>query len=80
MVETTTPPVATAGQDKPEWIDAKRATRLFGLSKTTLLLFAREGKIKTWTNRRRGAIRGRRLYHYDSLVEFFEKGAEGGAN
>jgi Helix-turn-helix domain len=58
---------------RPEFTDAKGVKLLFGLSRSTVYQLAAEGAIKSVSLRRRGNVRGRRLFNCDSIREFIEK-------
>lgn len=65
----------TSNQHPPlevEWCDTKTASRLFFLSKPALYTLRAEGKIRSSCIRRHGAIRGRRLWHIESIRSFIE--------
>ncbi len=59
---------ATAGGELvPEWTDHKGAKVLFSLSRSHLYALAAEGKIRSACIRRRGALKGRRIFSCDSI-------------
>jgi len=62
----------------PEWIDAKEAHRIFCIGKSTLYSLANAGKIRSASLRARGALRGKRLFDYDSIKKHIESHAKGG--
>ncbi len=57
---------------KPEWIRVPEAVRVSGMSRSSLYELIASGKIKSFSNRQRGAIRGIRLISYDSLMGYLE--------
>ena len=65
---TTQPPIrAEITGHKPEFVDARSAKMLFGISRTTLWRLAKEGLIRSVNLRVRGTVKGRRLYACDSI-------------
>jgi hypothetical protein len=58
---------------KPEWIRVPEAVRVSGISRSSLYELIAAGKIKSFSNRQRGAVRGIRLISYDSLMAYLEK-------
>lgn len=69
----------TSTIERPEWIDAKTAQRLFGIGRTTLHTQATAGTIKTSSLRMPGTARGKRLYSYESIKALIEANATGGS-
>jgi hypothetical protein len=63
---TATPPI------KPEWIRVPEAVRLSGISRSSLYELIGSGKIKSFSNRQRGAVCGIRLISYDGLMGYLE--------
>jgi hypothetical protein len=63
---TSTPPI------KPEWVRVPEAIRLSGISRSSLYKLIASGKIKSFSNRQRGAVRGIRLISYDGLMAYLE--------
>ena len=63
---TATPPI------KPEWIRVPEAVRLSGISRSSIYELIAAGKIKSFSNRQRGAVRGIRLISYDGLMGYLE--------
>lgn len=57
---------------KPEWIRVPAAVRVSGISRSSLYELIASGKIKSFSNRQRGAVRGIRLISYDSLMAYLE--------
>lgn len=70
----TTPSSATVTA-LPEFADHKNARALFGLSRSYLYNLANEGKIRSVSIRKPGAIRGRRLFDCASIRAFLEGSA-----
>jgi len=54
----------------PEFVGAKSARILFGLSRTHLYQLADSGHIRSVVLRKKGAARGRRLFVCDSIREY----------
>lgn len=63
-----------SGEIEPLWISTTVATRLYGLSRTTLWRLAKSGEIKTARIGR--AVR----LHRASLEEYLERATEDGAS
>lgn len=61
---------------RPEWGPAKIATAIFGISRTQLYRLAADGSIKSASLRKRGEVKGKRLFSLDSIAAFIEKQAE----
>ena len=57
---------------KPEWVRVPEAVKISGLCRSSIYELIGAGKIKSFSKRDRGALRGIRLISYDSLVEFLE--------
>lgn len=64
---------------KPEWIRPKDVPRFFGLGRTATYALLSEGKVKSVSMRKRGQRHGTRLISYDSLKNYLESLAKGGA-
>jgi hypothetical protein len=80
-MQTTIPPEQSIGACapvKPEWLRLSDATRLSGLSRSTLYNLIGSGSIKSAVIRKRGCTRGIRLLSYDSLRTYIESCVEGG--
>jgi len=54
----------------PEFADAKTAQRLFGLSRSYLYALASQKAIQSISVRKRGNVRGRRLFVCDTIRAF----------
>jgi hypothetical protein len=76
-VKTLTSP-NTPRLERPEWIDANTATRIFSLSRATLYRLVEDGRIRSSSLRTRGQLKGRRLFSYDSIAALIERSATGG--
>ena len=61
-----------AVKNEPEWSDEKFITRNFGLGHTSLYNLRLAGKIRTTSTRAEGTIRGKRLFHVQSVRDFLE--------
>ena len=57
---------------KPEWLKVPDAVRVSGLGRSTIYNLIKLNKIKSFSNRQRGAQRGSRFISYDSLVGYME--------
>jgi len=66
-------PAASTLPLKPEWIRVPEAVRVSGISRSSLYELIASGKIKSFSNRQRGAVRGIRLISYDSLMAYLER-------
>jgi Helix-turn-helix domain len=54
----------------PEWCDARGAKVIFGFSRSHLYQLVADGKIKSACIRRKGSLRGRRLFNCESIRAF----------
>lgn len=70
MNMTVNPVTAAAVSAAPEFVDAKGARQLFGLSRSHLYDLEARGLIRSACLRRPGAIRGRRLFCCASIRAF----------
>jgi hypothetical protein len=61
-----------AVKNQPEWADEKFISRQFGLGHTSLYNLRLAGKIRTSSTRAEGMIRGKRLFHVQSVRDFLE--------
>lgn len=77
MSNKTTSPAQASCEGAPEFCDHRNATRLFGLSRSSLYRLVDDGCIRAVTLRRRGALRGRRLFDCDSIRQFLRSQMEG---
>jgi len=71
-------PVEAGGEVLPEFADAKAVRRLVGISRSQAYELVGEGKIRSVSIRRRGALRGRRLFDCDSIRSFLNQQMRGG--
>ena len=69
---------AAVGSFEPEFADHKGVRLLFGLSRAHAYALAKEGKIRSVSIRKPGALRGKRLFQCASIRAFLKKCAEGG--
>jgi hypothetical protein len=60
----------------PEFANSATAQRLTGLCRSHLYALQDEGKIRSACLRRPGALRGKRLWHMPSLLDFLRKQME----
>ncbi len=77
-MHTDIPQAAGAVVALPEFCDSKQLRSLFGLSRSHAYLLAGEGKIRAVCIRRPGAVRGKRLWHCESIRAFLQKNMEEG--
>lgn len=71
MRNFTSDPIALAtGAEGAEFGDFKTVRRIFGISRPHLYRLGAEGKIKSSVLRRRGALRGRRLWMLQSIRDY----------
>ena len=79
--ETTAPVSATpahvAGQD-PEFLDAKGVEARFSIRRSLLYELHNGGWIKSVSLRRKGQVRGKRLFSVDSVRAFLREQMNGG--
>ena len=61
------------GRIKPEWIRVTDAVRVSGMSRSKIYELIKAGKIRSFSKRERGAIRGMRLIFLDSLLDHIEE-------
>lgn len=54
----------------PEFVDHKGLQALFGISRSYGYVLADQGKVRTVCLRRPGSIRGKRLWHCESVRSF----------
>lgn len=66
----TTPPTSALASSQPEFADHRTARALFSLSRSYLYQLVAEGKIRSVSIRKPGAIRGRRLFDCASIRRF----------
>jgi hypothetical protein len=58
---------------KPEWIRVTDAVRVSGMCRSKIYELIKAGKIRSFSKRERGAIRGIRLIFLDSLLDHIEQ-------
>jgi hypothetical protein len=74
--KTTTPlseATAIASQLDPEFCDVRGLDRLFGIKRSLGYTLLAEGLIESVSLRRRGQIRGKRLFSVDSVRAYLRK-------
>jgi len=72
-----------AKKNKPthiEFLKVSEAAQIFSLSRSTIYELIKERAIRTINLRKRGASRGCRLIHYDSLRDYLLSFEEGPKN
>ncbi|WP_397379887.1 hypothetical protein [Prosthecobacter sp.] len=70
MKITSLPPQSAAVNALPEFADHRTARALFGLSRSHLYNLVNEGKIRSVSIRKPGALKGRRLFVCASIRDF----------
>ncbi len=73
----TTAPVSASPENDAEFCDCKGAFSRFGLRRSLLYELHSLGLIKGVSLRRRGAVRGKRLWSVDSIRAFLREQMEG---
>jgi hypothetical protein len=58
---------------RPEWVRVPDAVHLSGLSRSSIYELIKAGKIRSFSKRERGAVRGIRLIFLDSLLDHIEQ-------
>ena len=58
---------------KPEWIRVDDAVRVSGISRSKIYELIKAEKIRSFSKRERGALRGIRLIFLDSLLDHIER-------
>ena len=61
-----------------EWLRVSEACAYARCSKPTLYEWMNEGKVRNFSNCKRGQIKGTRLVSFDSLKAFLESNSTGG--
>jgi hypothetical protein len=69
---------ANAAQD-PEFLDAEGLRARFGIKRSLAYALLADGAIRGVSLRRRGQLRGKRLFAVDSVRAFLKSQMEGGA-
>jgi hypothetical protein len=77
-MKCTTQAITIAHDAAPEFGDSKVVRKMFGLSRAHLYRLSAEGKIKSSCLRRRGTMRGRRLWYLPSVRDYLLENMEGG--
>jgi|GEM_PF-3553749 len=78
LESTTAPVTASSYAGFPEFADTHGIRQLYSLSKTHLYNLLEEGKIQACVLRRKGAVRGRRLWNVASIRNYLYANMEGG--
>ena len=73
MDKNTEKPTSKHQPLKPEWIRVDDAVRVSGISRSKIYELIKAGKIRSFSKRERGAIRGIRLIFLDSLLDHIEQ-------
>ena len=71
IVINNSPNTADVG---PEFVDCKGLERLFGIRRSLAYELVNRNSIRSVSIRRRGAVRGKRLFDVDSVREFLRGG------
>jgi hypothetical protein len=74
---TTSPVVVSGNSGGPEFVNSTVARKLFSICKTHLYDLLAEGKIRSVCLRRRGAVRGKRLWDVSSIRDYLTSNMEG---
>ena len=75
---TTTAPVTASPDSNAEFCDTPSAYTRFGLRRSLLYELLRQNLIAGVSLRRRGALRGKRLWSIDSIRRYLVSQMEGG--
>ena len=67
------PKAAPLGDIAPEFVDHQGLTRMFGIRRSHAYLLVAQGSIRSVCLRKPGAIKGRRLFHVQSVREFLAR-------
>jgi hypothetical protein len=70
--DLTTAPVAASPINRPEWCDSPGAKELFGLKRSMLYELLTRGAIDGCSLRKRGAVKGKRLWNCDSIRHYLQ--------
>ena len=81
MLKQTSAPIATGSCESinPEFVRLPELQRLFGIRRSYAYSLIREGKVRSFCLRKRGARTGVRLVSVDSVRAFFKAQLEGGS-
>jgi hypothetical protein len=74
--DMTTVPVVASPLNDAEFVDSPGAFVRFGLRRSLLYALHREGLISGVSLRRKGTVRGKRLWSCDSIREFLRRQME----
>jgi hypothetical protein len=61
---------------RPEFVDGRNIRQIFGISRSHAYLLAAEGSIRSVSLRKRGAVRGRKLFDADSIRAYLARMAK----
>ena len=61
---------------QPEWLRIDAVVKLFGISRSKIYELIADKRVKSFSLRDRGAIKGIRLVSYDSLCRFLDREAD----
>lgn len=65
---------STTADVGPEFVDCKGLERLFGIRRSLAYELVNRNSIRSVSIRRRGAVRGKRLFDVDSVRQFLRGG------
>jgi len=68
--QLTTEPITAAKVHKPEFVDVQGLRELFGIRRSLGYALLKDEKIRGVSLRRRGQVRGKRLFDVASIREF----------
>jgi hypothetical protein len=77
LTDKTIAPLGTATHLNPEFVDCKGLEAGWGIKRSLAYQLLADGSIKGVSLRRRGQLRGKRLFNVDSVREFLSKQMEG---
>ncbi|HPA16129.1 MAG TPA: hypothetical protein PLU30_00180 [Verrucomicrobiae bacterium] len=63
----------------PEFVDHQGLTRMFAIRRSHAYLLVAQGAIRSVCIRKPGAVKGRRLFHVQSVRDFLARQMKGGA-
>ena len=73
---TDKPPAVALVSAQPEFADAKTVRLMFGFTRSALYVLASQGTIRTACLRKKGAVRGKRLFDVQSIRSFIDANVE----
>ena len=76
--QTETTPVAASPANDAEFVDAPGLRARFGIKRSLAYTLLAEGKIRGVSLRRKGRLRGKRLFDVSSVRQFLSAQMEGG--